>query len=83
MVQFPDDAKQLGRWLGIAHDVGNPMCFWVLLPSCKVVARLTVQALSQDEMVDPEVQAKIAQLDAAIHEKIGDTIPDDEVNLDL
>ena len=82
-VQFPDDAKQLGRWLGVAHDVGNPMCFWVLPPSCKVVARSTVQALLPDEMADPEVQAKIAQLDAAIREKIGDTIPDNEVNPDL
>ena len=44
-VQFPDDAKRLGRWLGVSHDVGNPMCFWVIPPSCKVVARSTVQAL--------------------------------------
>jgi hypothetical protein len=51
--------------------------------SCKVVARSTVQTLSLDEMADPEVQVKIAQLDAAIREKIGDTIPDDEMDPDL
>ena len=34
-------------------------------------------------MADPEVQAKIAQLDAAIHKRIRDTIPDDEVDPDL
>ena len=44
---------------------------------------MTVQALLLDEMIDPEVQDKIAQLDATIHEKIGDTIPDDKVDPDL
>ena len=36
-VQFPEDAKKLGRWIGIAHDVGSPMTFWVLPTSCKVI----------------------------------------------
>ena len=34
-------------------------------------------------MADPEVQGKIVQLDAAIHKKIGDTIPDEEVDPDV
>ena len=34
-------------------------------------------------MADPEVQAKVAQLDAAICEKIGDTIPDDDMDQEL
>ena len=29
-VQFPNDARKLGKWIGVAHDVGSPMTFWVL-----------------------------------------------------
>jgi hypothetical protein len=31
---FPGDAKKLGRWIGVAHDVGSPITFWVLPASC-------------------------------------------------
>jgi hypothetical protein len=55
-VQFPEDAKKLGRWIGVAHDVGSPMTFWILPASCKVIARSTVTALSDDEKADPVVQ---------------------------
>jgi hypothetical protein len=82
-VQFPQDARRLGRWIGVAHDVGSPMTFWVLTLSCKVIARSTVTSMTEDEKASPEVQAKVAELDAAIREKIGDTLPDEEVNGDL
>lgn len=48
-----------------------------------LVAQSTVQALSQDEMADPEVQAQFGQLDVAIHKTIGDTILDDEIDPEL
>jgi hypothetical protein len=54
-VRFPDDPKKLGQWIGVAHDVGSPMTFWILPASCKVLARSTVIPLSQDEMDDPLV----------------------------
>ena len=49
-VRFPDDSRKLGRWIGVAHDVGSPMTFWVLPPSCKVIARSTVTPLMDDEL---------------------------------
>ena len=42
-----------------------------------------MSSLTEDEMADPVVQARIAELDASIKEKIGDTIPDEEVDADL
>jgi hypothetical protein len=59
--------------------VGNPMTFWVLPQSCKVLARSSVSSLTDDELADPSVQARMAELDASIHEKIGDSISDAEV----
>jgi Reverse transcriptase (RNA-dependent DNA polymerase) len=82
-VQFPEDAKKLGRWIGVAHDVGSPMTFWVLPMSCKVIARSTVTSLSDDDMADPVVLSKLADLDLAIKERIGDTLEDAALDPDL
>jgi hypothetical protein len=79
-VQFPEDAKKLGRWIGVAHDVGSPMTFWILPASCKVIARSTVTALSDDEKADPVVQQRMAELDLSVKEKIGDTLKDEELD---
>jgi hypothetical protein len=70
-VQFPGDTNKLGWWISVAHDVGNPMTFWVL----------PVWSLTDDEKADPLVQAQMADLDASIHEKIGDSISEKEIDV--
>ena len=82
-VQFPNDPRKLGRWIGVAHDVGSPMTFWILPASCKVLARSTVFPLTEDEANDPLIKAKMLELDLAIKEKIGDSVKDDDVNDNL
>jgi hypothetical protein len=79
-VQFPADARKLARWIGVTHDVGNPMTFWVLPQSCKVLARSSVSSLTDDELADPSVQARMAELDASIREKIGDSVSEEEID---
>jgi hypothetical protein len=79
-VQFPDDARKLGRWIGVAQDVGSPMTFWVLPASCRVIARSTVSQLSDDELADPIVKNRIVKLDLAIAKKIGNAIADDALD---
>jgi hypothetical protein len=68
-----------------SHDVGNPMTFWVLPQSCsKVLARSSVSSLADDKLADPAaVQARMAELDSSICERIGDSISDEEVDPDL
>ena len=79
-VQFPNDPKKLGRWIGVAHDVGSPMTFWVLPASCRVLARSTVFPLTQDETSDPLVKARLVELDLAVTEKIGDSIEEEDLD---
>ncbi|KAI2494242.1 Reverse transcriptase (RNA-dependent DNA polymerase) [Fragilaria crotonensis] len=56
------------------------MTFWVLPQSCKVLARSTVVPLTEDELADPLVQARVVELDLSIKEKIGDSLIDDEID---
>jgi Reverse transcriptase (RNA-dependent DNA polymerase) len=44
-----DDPIKLGRWLGIAHDVGSSLTYWILKPNGKIIARSTVRPLLPDE----------------------------------
>jgi hypothetical protein len=69
--------------VGVAHDVGSPMTFWILPAMCKVIARSTVSSLMEDKLKDPVIQAWIAELDLSIKENIRDTLSDDEINYDL
>ena len=82
-VQFPGDTKKLGRWIGVAHDVGSPMTFWVLPTTCKVLARSTVSALTDDDLANPVVQTRIVELDEEIKSRIGDSLSEEELNPEL
>jgi hypothetical protein len=82
-VQFPEDTRKLARWIGVAHDVGSDLTFWILPNSCKVMARSTVWSLTPEEYADPAVHAMMADLDASIREKIGDSVSDNEVDPEI
>jgi hypothetical protein len=59
------------------------MTFWVLPHTCcnkQVLALLTVSSLTEDKLTDPAVQARMAELEASIREKIGDSVSDAEVD---
>ena len=62
----------LGRFLGVAKNVGTSMTFWVLTEKATVVARSTVTKLSEEERRKPAQQANIKDFDESIKQKIGD-----------
>jgi hypothetical protein len=48
-VNFPEDKRKLGKWLGVAHNVGQALCYYILPKTGRPVVRSTVQPLTQDE----------------------------------
>lgn len=68
--QFPEVKGQIGRWLGVAHRVGQAMCYWVLPASGIPISRTTVQPLKKEELLEPEVIARLQRYDAAIALKL-------------
>ena len=69
---FPHDKKKLGRWLGIAHRVGQAMVFYVMSVSGKVIARSTVAPLDPSDHSVKEVMERMQDLDSSIKESLGD-----------
>ena len=86
-IDYPQDVatsrRQLGRWLGVAENVGSPLCYIILPKSCKPIIRSSVQPVTADEFLQPETKLLIERFDAAVIEKIGDSRTDDEVMNDL
>jgi len=67
---FPEPTKHLARWIGVAHNIRQAMCFWVLPPSGVPIARSTVQAISEVELRSAEVQEQIRIYDETIRGKL-------------
>jgi hypothetical protein len=58
--------------MGVAHNVGQAMCFWVLPKSCVPIARTTVRAVTEAELKNHDVKLEMESFDAALKRKIGD-----------
>jgi hypothetical protein len=73
----------LGRWLGISHDIGGPLTYFILPKSCKPIARSSVTPVTPEELLEPANKALAEELDKAIDEKIGKFRTDKEVAEEL
>jgi hypothetical protein len=92
-IQFPEQKRKLGRWLGVSHRVGQAMCYWVLPESGKPISRSTVQPLTSDERGTEEYRQQMAAFDRAIKERLevvtaddtskGKRKPGDETTVDI
>ena len=68
---FPHEKKHLGRWLGVAHRVGQAMVFLVMNDNGHVLARSTVMPLEPGDYDVDENKERIIDLDATIKARIG------------
>jgi len=69
---FPEKRELIGRWMGVAHNIGQAMCFWILPKSGVPIARTTVRAITDSELQITQVQQELRSFDDAIQRKLGD-----------
>jgi hypothetical protein len=63
---FPADRRRLGRWLGVAHQVGQACCYYILPSSGQPIVGLTVQRITEDERKTTDFQEKQKAYDLSI-----------------
>jgi len=68
--EFPHQNKLLGRWIGIAHRIGQALCFWILPFSGIPIARATVQAISKEDLLTDVIKDKLLEFDQSIEQKL-------------
>ena len=64
--------KKLCRWLGVAHQVGQAMCYNILLDTGHFIARSTVIPIPESEMNETILKEQMSQFSTNLHTKIGD-----------
>lgn len=69
---FPNDTKQLGRWLGVAHKVGQAMNYYIMKQNGEVIVRSTVSSVEADDIDTISFKERLSLLDEGIASKIGD-----------
>ena len=47
--KFPTQKRKLGRWLGVARNVGQALCFYILVHNGEVITRSTVKAVTEQD----------------------------------
>jgi hypothetical protein len=49
-MNFPEDHRKLGKWLGVVHRVGQALCYYILNDKGVPIVCSTIQALSAQKM---------------------------------
>ena len=74
-IDAPENAatsrRKLGRWIGVAEDIGSSLCYTILPISCRPISRSSVMPLLSDELMQPEIKSQILEFDNAVRRKIG------------
>ncbi len=77
--QFPEDHRKLGKWLGVAHRVGQALCYYILPASAKPIVRSTIQSLTDKEQRSQIIREQVVMLDRNVLDAIvveGDMVAD-------
>ena len=68
-----ENNPRLGRFLGVAHRIGSALCYWILKSNGQVLARTTVQHVTDDDLRTDATKEKILQFDREVNERLDDT----------
>ena len=63
--------KLLGRWLGVAHRVGQSMCYWVLTSTGKFIARSTVIPIPDVDLEVTTLKERMEKFTLSVNDVIG------------
>ena len=67
----PEEPLQLGKWLGVAQNVGQAMCYYVLKSNGYIVARTTVRPLLTEEITNEAERKARDDFDNNMKDKLG------------
>lgn len=67
-----DNTRKLARWLGISHRVGSDLCYWLVTPAGRFVSRTTVQHVTREDYVNPDIKRQIDEFNDQLAEAMRD-----------
>ena len=62
----------LARWLGVAHRIGSDLRYWIINGEGNILARTTVQHVTDLDWKQPKTAERIKAFDEALSTRLGD-----------
>ena len=72
MMDMTDNKNQFGYWLGVSHQVGTVLTYWILTTSGKKIANGSVQHVLYEELLQPETKTRFAEFDKNVRTRLDD-----------
>ena len=64
--------KKLCRWLGVSHNVGQSMCYWILTHGAQYITRSTVIPIPDEDLADETLMKRMIDFTDSVEDTIGD-----------
>jgi hypothetical protein len=79
-----DDERLPAKWLGVLHHVGSDLSYWLLLGSCKIYSRRSVQHVTQSDMRDVILKKRINEFEETLEEQLNnENFQSEETDVDF
>ena len=67
------DNRALGRWAGVSHRIGSDMCYWIITSDGIPISESTVQHVTRDDMLEPEIMNQIEEFNETLTTRLDDS----------
>ena len=67
-----DNKRKIGRWLGVSHNVGSALCYYVVTSQGNVISRTSVQHFTTNDIAIPEIQQALRDYHTELQTHISD-----------
>jgi hypothetical protein len=68
---FPASPRKLGKWLSVAHRVGQALCYYILTAQGQPIVRSSIQPVTKEEWRMDTIKEQVQELNKSIIDKIG------------
>jgi hypothetical protein len=79
----PAQKEKLGRWLGVAHRVGQDLSYWIITAKCSFIAWSTIRPVNDNETSTEHFLKSRDTLDRTIKSNIGDCLETPDPSVDV
>ena len=67
---FTENTQWLAQWLGVSHQVGSNLSYWLITASSKIISKTSVKHITRDDYLQAEIKMEIDQFNRCIDESL-------------
>jgi hypothetical protein len=69
---FTDHTRRLAQWLGVSHQVGLDVSYWLITESGKIISKTSVEHVTSDVYLQTDKKAEIDEFNQKLDESLAD-----------